>query len=52
MTAEAPDSWVLAQIDQLIWTAWDQGSRGHVSGDEASALAVRTLISGLGPASS
>ncbi len=46
---EVPDSWALALIDQLIWIGWDQVSRGRVSAAAAPKLAVRTLISGLGP---
>ena len=48
MATDVPDAWALAQIDQLIWTAWDQVSRGHLDADQAPALAVRTLLRGLG----
>ena len=47
MAADVPDTWALAQIDQQVWIAWDQVSRGHLSAEEAPALAVRTLLHGL-----
>ena len=46
--ASVPDSWALAQIDQLVWTAWDQVSRGHIKAADAPSLALRTLVHGLG----
>jgi AcrR family transcriptional regulator len=45
---EVPDSWALALIDQLIWSAWEQVSRGYLSESDAADLAVRTLLRGLG----
>ena len=45
---DIPDSWALALIDQLIWTAWEQVSRGYLKEADAPALAVRTLLTGLG----
>ena len=44
-----PDGWALALIDQLIWIAWDQVSRGKVGADAGPELALRTLLSGIGP---
>ena len=44
---DVPVRWVTAQIDQLVWTAWQAVAENHVSAVEASELAVRTLIDGL-----
>ncbi|MYF69085.1 MAG: TetR/AcrR family transcriptional regulator [Proteobacteria bacterium] len=44
---DVPTRWVVAQIDQLVWTAWNGTSEGYLTPDEASELAVRTLIHGL-----
>lgn len=42
-----PVRWVIAQIDQLVWTAWKGVSDQYISVEEATELAVRTLIHGL-----
>lgn len=47
LDSKVPDTWALALIDQLIWTAWDQVSKGYLSVSDASALALRTLLQGL-----
>ena len=44
---DVPSPWVVAQIDQLVWTAWDAIAEGYLSADEATELAVRTLTEGL-----
>ena len=44
-----PTSWVTAQIDQLIWTAWQEVAGGRLAAVDAPALAVRTVLHGLGP---
>ncbi len=44
---DVPVRWVTAQIDQLVWTAWQGVAEDYVSAQEASELAVRTLIDGL-----
>ena len=41
-------SWIVAQIDQLIWTAWCEVSAGRLAAQDAPQLAVRTLVNGLG----
>ncbi|MEM1434368.1 MAG: TetR/AcrR family transcriptional regulator [Pseudomonadota bacterium] len=46
---ELPEEWVLALIDQLIWTAWEQASRGLIRVQEAPRLALRTLLKGVQP---
>ena len=46
---DVPTRWVVAQIDQLVWTAWNGVSEGYLTPGEASELAVRTLIHGLHP---
>lgn len=48
LDTDVPDQWALAQIDQLIWSAWEFVSRGHTKNEDAVALAVRTLLQGLG----
>lgn len=45
---EVPSAWVVAQIDQLVWTAWNETARGRVAAADAASLAVRTLLEGLG----
>ena len=47
VAADVPSAWVLAQIDQLIWTAWCEVSAGRLDGADAPALAARTLLHGL-----
>ncbi len=44
---DVPSAWVVAQIDQLVWTAWNAVAEGYLSADEATELAVRTLTVGL-----
>ena len=44
---DVPSRWVVAQIDQLVWTAWKSVAGGDLTAPEASDLAVRTLIHGL-----
>ena len=44
---DVPSPWVVAQIDQLVWTAWNAIAEGYLSVDEATELAVRTLTEGL-----
>lgn len=48
IAAEVPSAWVVAQIDQLVWTAWNETARGRVAAADAASLAVRTLLEGLG----
>ncbi len=48
LAADVPTSWVVAQIDQLVWTAWCEVAAGRVALADAPALAVRTLTKGLG----
>ena len=44
---DVPTRWVVAQIDQLIWTAWTAVSAWQLPVDDAVTLALRTLLSGL-----
>lgn len=44
---DVPSPWAAAQIDQLVWTAWNAIAEGYLSADEATELAVRTLTEGL-----
>lgn len=44
-----PARWVIGQIDQLVWAAWNEVSDRHLAAGEASELAVRTLLHGLKP---
>ena len=48
IAADVPSAWVVAQIDQLVWTAWNETARGRVAAADAASLAVRTLLEGLG----
>ncbi len=48
LDSRVPETWVLAMVDQIIWSAWEQISRGHLSKEEAPALAFQTLLQGLG----
>ncbi len=45
---DVPSAWVVGQIDQLVWTAWNQVARGRVAAADAASLCVRTLLEGLG----
>lgn len=45
---DLPVSWVVAQIDQIIWTAWCEVSAGRLAPSDAPELGMRTLINGLG----
>lgn len=44
---DIPSRWVVAQIDQLVWSAWNATTEGYLTADDATELAVRTLIDGL-----
>ncbi|MDE0348521.1 MAG: TetR/AcrR family transcriptional regulator [Gammaproteobacteria bacterium] len=48
IAADVPSAWVVGQIDQLVWTAWNETARGRVAAADAASLAVRTLLEGLG----
>ena len=45
---DVPTSWAVAQVDQVIWTAWTAVSSGELSTEAAAELALRTLLKGLG----
>lgn len=45
---DVPSAWVVGQIDQLVWTAWNQVAEGRVAAADAASLCVRTLLEGLG----
>lgn len=42
------DSWAVAQIDQLVWTAWSEVSAGRLAPADAADLALNTFLNGLG----
>ena len=44
---DIPSRWVVSQIDQLVWSAWNAIAEGYLTADEATELAVRSLIDGL-----
>lgn len=44
---QIPARWAIAQIDQLVWSAWKEVSDRHLTAGEASELAIRTLLHGL-----
>ncbi|MYE82405.1 MAG: TetR/AcrR family transcriptional regulator [Gammaproteobacteria bacterium] len=48
VAADVPSAWVVGQIDQLVWTAWNETARGRIAAADAATLAVRTLLEGLG----
>ena len=45
---DVPTSWAVAQVNEVISTAWTAVSTGELSTDEAAGLALRTLLKGLG----
>ncbi len=45
---DVPTSWAVALVDQVIWTAWTAVSERGLTTDEATELALRTLLKGLG----
>ena len=44
---DVPSPWVVAQIDQLVWSAWNAIANGYLSSDDATELAMRTFLEGL-----
>ena len=44
---DVPTSWAVAQVDQIIWTAWTAVWNGELAADDAADLALRTLLKGL-----
>ena len=48
VAADVPTAWVVAQIDQLIWSAWNEVASGRIAAADAVNLATRTLLRGLG----
>ncbi len=48
VAADVPTAWVVAQIDQLIWSAWNEVASGRIAAADAANLATRTLLHGLG----
>ena len=41
-----PSRWAVAQLDQLIWTAWGEVASGFLAAADAAALALRTFTHG------
>ena len=48
VAADVPDAWAIKLIDDLVWMAWSLVASGDVAPRDAAALAVRTMLSGLG----
>ena len=48
VAADVPTAWVVAQIDQLVWCAWNEVASGRIAAADAANLAARTLLHGLG----
>jgi len=46
--ASVPTAWATALIDQLIWMTWTLVASGKVAARDASALALHSLLQGLG----
>ncbi len=44
---DVPTSWAVAQVDQIIWTAWTAVWTSELAIDDAAELALRTLLKGL-----
>lgn len=44
---DVPTSWAVAQVDQVIWTAWTAVWNLELTKYEAADLALRTLLKGL-----
>ena len=47
ISKDVPSPWVVAQIDQLVWSAWNAMANGYLTTDEATELAMRSLLDGL-----
>ncbi len=47
VAAEIPDSWATAQMNQLVWTAWQEVGEGRIASADAPALALRTFVNGM-----
>ena len=45
---DVPRAWAAAAIDAQIWIAWTETAAGRVAPADAAALALRTLLEGLG----
>ena len=46
--ASFSDAWIVAQLDQLVWSAWSEVAAGRLAPAEAPQLALRTLLNGIG----
>ncbi|MCG8590687.1 MAG: TetR family transcriptional regulator [Proteobacteria bacterium] len=46
--ASVPDAWMVRVADSLIWDAWSAVAEGSIPARDATALAVRTFLHGLG----
>jgi len=46
---DLPTTWVVAQIDRLIWTTWSEIAAGRLAPADATRLALRTLMIGMAP---
>ena len=44
---DVPIHWAVAQIDQIVWTAWREVGEGRVASADAPNLALRTFTRGL-----
>ena len=44
---DIPTSWAVAQVDQVIWTAWTAVWNSELTPIDATNLALRTLLKGL-----
>lgn len=45
---QVPTAWVVAVIDSLIYAAWINADDGYLARRDAPALALRTILKGLG----
>lgn len=47
VASDVPTTWAVAQIDQLIWVAWNEVGKGNIAIKDVPMLAVRTFTRGL-----
>jgi len=45
---DMPRGWAVANIDAQVWLAWSEVAAGNVAPADATGLAIRTMLQGLG----
>ncbi len=46
---EIPDAWLVASLDRLVFTAWENIQSGDIAAKDAPELVLRTFLEGNGP---